>query len=95
MQVNDTFAGPSLEPKHHSFPSGHTSSSFSCATPLFLYHPVLGSPAMAGAAAIGLSRAHKSQHYLSDLVAGFWVGLACSLPAYTLLGHKKTKSPIE
>lgn len=90
MQVPDQFIGPTMTAKYHSFPSGHTSASFSGATPLFLSHPIIGAPAMAYASCVSLSRAYKRQHYLSDLIAGFWVGLGCSLPALSLLRKSKT-----
>lgn len=85
MQVPDQFIGPTMTPKYHSFPSGHTSASFSGATPLFLSHPILGTPVIAYATCVSLSRAYNRQHYLSDLIAGLWIGFACSLPALHLL----------
>ena len=68
IQVTDRFTGPNLNPKYHSFPSGHTSASFAVATPVFSFHPLVGTPALLGATAISLSRAHLKQHYPTDLL---------------------------
>ena len=88
IQVPDHFTGPNLNPKYHSFPSGHTSASFAVATPVFSFHPLVGAPALLGASAISLSRAHLNQHYPSDLLMGFTIGLLAALPSASLLRRK-------
>lgn len=61
---------------HHSFPSGHTSSAFASATALSYSYgwkaAVLAYPI---ATAVGLSRTADDAHWLSDVVAGAWIGV--------------------
>ncbi|HUQ23132.1 MAG TPA: phosphatase PAP2 family protein [Gaiellaceae bacterium] len=58
----------------HSFPSGHTSTSFACATVLALYVPRLRVPFFVLATLIGLSRIYNAMHYPSDVLAGAILG---------------------
>ncbi len=58
-----------------SFPSGHTSHSFTIAAvsqELFGYK--VGVPAYAMAAVVGLSRIQDNKHYLSDVIFGAGIG---------------------
>jgi len=64
---------------HYSFPSGHTSSSFSCAE--FLrerYGWRYGLPAYLAATYVGYSRVASDNHYTHDVVAGAAIGIASS-----------------
>jgi len=64
---------------HYSFPSGHTSSSFSCAE--FLrerYGWRYGLPAYLAATFVGYSRVESNNHYTHDVVAGAAIGIASS-----------------
>lgn len=88
-EMPDTFYGPTLNPKHHSYPSGHTAAAFAAAAPLQLAHPLIGLPASAYATTIGLSRSINNQHYLSDLLGGFFLGIFISLPTGWLLQDLK------
>ncbi len=81
----DTFIGPTLKPKYHGFPSGHTAAAFATSTPVLFVHPALGGALSLCSGLIALSRTHENQHYPSDLVAGIAVGILCSLPARRLL----------
>lgn len=62
----------------HSFPSGHTTAAF-CVVPVLGHH--LGwkasVPAAVLATATGLGRIEDHKHYLSDVLAGAALGLAC------------------
>ncbi len=60
---------------HHSFPSGHTSHSFTVAA---ISHELLGGQigytAYGLAVVVALSRIHDNKHYLSDVIAGGALG---------------------
>ncbi len=59
---------------NHSFPSGHTSGSFTTAVIVAHYYGKFAIPAYVTAALVGLSRIEKNKHYLSDVVAGATLG---------------------
>lgn len=64
---------------HYAFPSGHTSSTFSCAE--FLrgrYGWRYGVPAYLAAAFVGYSRVESRNHYTHDVVAGAAIGILSS-----------------
>lgn len=68
-------------PKDHSFPSGHTASSF-CAFTITFWNSITGGcpeliwiPALFVAALIGFSRLYLRVHYLSDVIGGFVLGI--------------------
>jgi undecaprenyl-diphosphatase len=61
-------------PHSHSFPSGHASTSFACATVLALLEPRLRAPALLLAAAIAFSRLYVGVHYPTDVLAGAALG---------------------
>jgi undecaprenyl-diphosphatase len=63
----------------HSFPSGHTTTSFAVATSLCLLFPKGRFFFMAYAALVGLSRIMVTAHYPSDVLAGAVVGLFFTL----------------
>ena len=63
----------------HSFPSGHTATSFACATVLSFYVPRLRVPFFVLAALIGLSRVYNAMHYPSDVLAGAVLGVLIAL----------------
>lgn len=61
---------------HYSFPSGHTSASFSCAE--FLrrrYGWRFGLPAYLAAIFVGYSRVESKNHYTHDVLAGAAIGI--------------------
>jgi membrane-associated phospholipid phosphatase len=65
--------------ERYSFPSGHTSSSFSSAE--FLrerYGWTYGLPAYLAAAFVGYSRVESRNHYTHDVVAGAAIGILSS-----------------
>lgn len=66
-------------PGSHSFPSGHTTSSFACATVIAALAPRLAIPAFVLAAAIGFSRVYVGVHYPLDVLAGAVLGISIGL----------------
>jgi undecaprenyl-diphosphatase len=63
----------------HSFPSGHTATSFACATVLSAFVPRLRVPFFLLAALIGISRVYNGMHYPTDVVAGALLGVLTAL----------------
>jgi undecaprenyl-diphosphatase len=66
-------------PHSHSFPSGHATTSFACATVLALAAPRLAVPLFVLAAAIAWSRVYVGVHYPLDVIAGAVLGTAIGL----------------
>ncbi len=66
-------------PHTHSFPSGHATTSFACATVLALAAPKLRLPLLLLAAAISWSRVYVGVHYPLDVLAGALLGVAVGL----------------
>ena len=58
----------------HSFPSGHTASSFAAATSLAVGRPRWAPVLILVAGAVGLSRVYLGHHYVTDVVGGAAVG---------------------
>lgn len=64
------------EPGDMSFPSGHTSASFSCAFVYLILLPLkIALPLVILAALIGWSRIYLGVHYLSDVIGGIFIPL--------------------
>jgi undecaprenyl-diphosphatase len=64
-----------IKPPDHSFPSGHTASSFAAATALAFYYPKAAPLTYAVATAVGASRVHLGVHFPSDAAVGGLVGI--------------------
>ena len=62
-------------PHTHSFPSGHATTSFACATVLALMLPRLRVPLLLLAAAISWSRVYVGVHWPLDVFAGAALGV--------------------
>ena len=77
----------SLLPGDASFPSGHTTVSFSGAFALFWQNKKLGAPALALAALISFSRLYFYLHHPTDILGGIAVGLAASILSKILLPY--------
>ena len=64
------------KPKDHSFPSGHSASSFCAFTVTLLCCPVwIWLPALALAGTIAFSRMYLRVHYLTDVIGGIVLGV--------------------
>jgi undecaprenyl-diphosphatase len=66
-------------PHSASFPSGHSATSFACATVLGALVPRLRLPALVLAAAVAYSRLYVGVHYPLDVLAGALLGIATAL----------------
>jgi len=64
-----------IKPPDHSFPSGHTASSFAGATALAFYYPRAAPLVYGLAAAVGASRVHLGVHFPSDAAVGGVIGI--------------------
>ncbi len=62
-----------------SFPSGHATTAFACATVLAAFAPRLRVPLFALAVLIALSRLYNGDHYPLDVLAGAVLGVVTAL----------------
>ena len=69
----------------HSFPSGHATTSFACATVLALLLPRLSVPLLALAAAVAWSRVYVGVHFPLDVIAGAALGAAIGVTVIRVL----------
>lgn len=65
--------------KDYSFPSGHTTASFSMATILTYYLPQFMIVFIALAFLVGISRIYLAVHYPSDVIVGIILGITSSM----------------
>jgi membrane-associated phospholipid phosphatase len=72
-------------PSGSSFPSGHTSTSFACATVLSFFVPRAAPAFYLLALAIGFSRIYVGVHWPLDVVGGIVLGVAVGLAVTALL----------
>ena len=81
--------------KEFSFPSGHTSASFSAAFAIFFLNKKWGIPAVILAVLIGFSRLYLMMHYPTDVIVSAVLGTLCALAAFYIcrLVLKKTELP--
>ena len=69
-----------------SFPSGHTSGSFSAMFAVYRWVPKkIGIPALVLAGLVAISRLYVGVHYPTDLLGGFVVAFMCSVWSYHLV----------
>lgn len=87
-EMPDRFTGPSLVYRTQSFPSGHTSASYTAAGSLLVTAPPLGVVALLSATGVGVSSVITRSHYLSDVTVGMgvglWIGVVAGLGARRL-----------
>ncbi len=87
---NDTLHFFKFSPQHdsvyYSLPSGHAASSMGSAIPVFLLSPAMGTPLIIMAILTGWSRIKLNEHWPSDVLAGWLLGLLCGYWIY-----KRTK----
>ena len=85
---------PLLEsPSTFSFPSGHATVSFACATVLALAVPRLRWPLYALAALIAFSRVYVGVHYPFDVLAGAVLGIGIAIALRMLAGALRRSAP--
>jgi undecaprenyl-diphosphatase len=72
-------------PHGSSFPSGHTATSFACATVLSFFVPRAAPAFYLLALAIGFSRIYVGVHWPLDVLGGAVLGLAVGLAVTALL----------
>ncbi|WP_294580954.1 phosphatase PAP2 family protein [uncultured Thomasclavelia sp.] len=71
-------------PSDYSFPSGHTTTSFACATTVFYTYPKVGIFLIVFAFIMGLSRIYLFVHYLSDVIFGMILGVIIGIIIMTI-----------
>lgn len=76
-----------VRPADHSFPSGHTASSFAAATALAFFYPRAAPLAYAVATGVGMSRVHLGVHFPSDAAVGGVIGIG--IGTFCAWGFKK------
>jgi undecaprenyl-diphosphatase len=80
-------------PHSHSFPSGHTATSFAGATALSLLYP-RGAPAFyVLAAAIAYSRLYVGVHFPLDVLGGVVIGVATALLLLAAARRRSARVP--
>lgn len=72
----------------NSFPSGHSQAIFAAMTALALIFPRYDLAFLTVALLVGLSRVLTTVHFLSDAVAGAWLGVMVTLALHSLLTRR-------
>ena len=80
-------------PVTYSFPSGHATVSFACATVLALAVPRLAWPLFALATLISFSRVYVGVHYPFDVLAGAVLGVAIAIALRMLATALRRSAP--
>ncbi|MCD7808628.1 MAG: phosphatase PAP2 family protein [Erysipelotrichaceae bacterium] len=69
-------------PTDYSFPSGHTSASFSVVSVLYILKHQLWKPSLILAIMIAFSRMYLYVHYPTDIIGGIICGIVCGYLGY-------------
>jgi membrane-associated phospholipid phosphatase len=77
-----------------SFPSGHSATAFSVAVILTILFPRWRIAALFAGFIIAFSRVFLAQHYISDVIAGSFLGVVSTLLLYNLYFRSKFDNPI-
>ena len=80
-------------PVTHSFPSGHATVSFACATVLALAVPRLWAPLYALAALIAFSRVYVGVHFPLDVLGGAVLGVLIAIALRMLAAALRRSTP--
>lgn len=72
-------------PTSYSFPSGHSFSSFACATMITLVFGKKGAFSYILASLIAISRVFIGVHYVTDIMAGMLLGALVAIGLYYLI----------
>jgi len=82
-----------LVPKLHdfSFPSGHTSASFTAMSALYFSKDKLWKPALVLACLIAVSRLYLYVHYPTDVLGGLLLGVLSGYIGYKIMEKVKNK----
>ncbi len=72
-----------------SFPSGHSATALSVATLFAILYPRWRFAALFGGLLIAFSRIVLAQHYISDVIAGSFLGIVSSVVLYNLYFKSK------
>ena len=80
-------------PHDGSFPSGHTATSFACATVLAVAVPRAAPAAYVLALAIGYSRIYVGAHWVFDVLGGIVLGVAVGLALRPLARRSRRERP--
>ncbi len=76
-----------------SFPSGHSATAFSVAMLFALLYPRWRFAALFGGILIAFSRLVLAQHYISDVIAGSFLGIVSTILLYNLYFKSKLDTP--
>lgn len=70
------------KPSDWSFPSGHSTNAFACATAIFMNHKKTGAVILILAGLIAFSRLYNCVHFPTDVVAGILIGAGFAVLAH-------------